>query len=55
MNSYHKALNLATDNNQKPEFGDLWRNYHETACLSDSDYQDMTDEYDLLTPYGGTD
>ncbi len=54
MNSYFTALNAATNNNQRPEFGDLWRNYHETSVLSDSDFQDMTDENDLLSPWGGT-
>lgn len=43
MNSYHQAILQATNNGQFPELHDLWRNYHPTAVLSDSDYQDLTD------------
>lgn len=38
MNSYFKAIKLATSNGRFTELGDLWRVYHSTANLSDSDY-----------------
>lgn len=38
MNSYHLAILDATDNGKFPELGDLWRNYHPTSVLSDSEY-----------------
>lgn len=53
MNSYFLAIIAATNNGNSPQFNDLWRNYHPTANLGDSDYQDMTDEHDLLVPWCG--
>lgn len=38
MNSYHQAILEATNNGKFPELGDLWRNYHPTSVLSDSEY-----------------
>ena len=38
MNSYHLAILQATDNSKFPEYSDLWRCYHPTALMLDSDY-----------------
>lgn len=38
MNSYFKAIKRATSNGRFTDLGDLWRVYHSTANLSDSDY-----------------
>lgn len=40
MNSYHVAMNQASNNGQFPELFDCWRNYHPEAILSDSDLND---------------
>lgn len=48
MNSFHLAILQANDNGKISELGDLWRNYHPDAVLSDSDYQDLTDTNDLV-------
>ena len=46
MNSYFLAILEVTNNNQFPELGDAWRNYHPNSVLSDSDYPDLTDTND---------
>lgn len=38
MNSYFKAIKQATSNCKFPELGDLWRTYHKSSNLMDSDY-----------------
>lgn len=38
MNSYFKAMNCATSNGVFPEYSDLWRSYHATSNMMDSDY-----------------
>lgn len=38
MNSYFKAIQQATSNGKFPELDDLWRVYHVSAILLDSDY-----------------
>jgi hypothetical protein len=38
MNSYFKAIQQATSNGQFPEYSDLWRSFHATAHMLDSDY-----------------
>lgn len=38
MNSYHQAILEATSNGKYPEYSDLWRCYHPTAMMLDSDY-----------------
>ncbi|MBA3754952.1 MAG: hypothetical protein H0X02_01395 [Nitrosomonas sp.] len=38
MNSYHLAILEAKNNGKFHELGDLWRNYHPTSVLSDSEY-----------------
>ena len=48
MNSYHLAINQATNNGQFPELGDTWRNYHPEAVLSDSDYPVLTEANDAM-------
>lgn len=40
MNSYHRAMNEASDNGQFPELFDSWRNFHPYAILSDSELND---------------
>ena len=38
MNSYFKAIKAATSDCKFPELCDLWRVYHQTSNLADSDY-----------------
>lgn len=40
MNSYHLAINQATNNGLFPELADTWRSYHPEAILSDSELND---------------
>ncbi|MBX3631199.1 MAG: hypothetical protein KF908_15115 [Nitrosomonas sp.] len=42
MNSYFKAIQRATSNGRFPELGDLYRIYHPTSVLTDSDYSLFT-------------
>ena len=42
MNSYFKAIKQATSNGKFPELSDLWRIYHRTSVLTDSDYHLFT-------------
>ncbi|PTQ76444.1 hypothetical protein C8R26_11737 [Nitrosomonas oligotropha] len=37
-NSYFRAILEATSNGKFPEYSDLWRCYHRTASMLDSDY-----------------
>jgi len=37
-NSYFKAISEATCKATFPEYGDLWRIYHSTSPMTDSDY-----------------
>lgn len=37
-NSYFRAILKATSNGKFPEYSDLWRCFHPTACMLDSDY-----------------
>lgn len=37
-NSYFRAILEATSNGKYPEYSDLWRCYHPTATMLDSDY-----------------
>lgn len=37
-NSYFRALSKVTSNGKFPEYSDLWRCYHPTALMLDSDY-----------------
>ncbi|WP_394807524.1 hypothetical protein [Nitrosomonas sp.] len=37
-NSYFRALSKVTTNGKFPEYSDLWRCYHPTALMLDSDY-----------------
>jgi len=47
MNSYFLAILTATSNGRFPSLGDVWRNYHPSSVLSDSDYPIMTDSQDV--------
>jgi hypothetical protein len=38
MNSYFSAIQQATSNGRFPEYSDLWRSFHATAHMMDSDY-----------------
>lgn len=38
MNSYFRAILKVTDYGRFPEYSDLWRCYHPTALMLDSDY-----------------
>ena len=38
MNSYYSAILKATSNNQYPEYSDMWRSFHPTSMMLDSDY-----------------
>ena len=48
MNSYHQAMNQASNNGQFPELFDCWRNFHPEAILSDSDYPVLTETNEQL-------
>ncbi len=37
-NSYFRAIHEVTCNGKLPEYSDLWRCYHPTALMLDSDY-----------------
>jgi hypothetical protein len=37
-NSYFRAIFLVTSGGKLPEYSDLWRCYHPTALMLDSDY-----------------
>lgn len=37
-NSYFQAISKVTTNGKFPEYSDLWRCYHPTALMLDSDY-----------------
>lgn len=37
-NSYFRAISKVTTNGKFPEYSDLWRCYHPTALMLDSDY-----------------
>ncbi|SOD19541.1 hypothetical protein [Nitrosomonas ureae] len=37
-NSYFRAILEVTNNGTLPEYSDLWRSYHPTALMLDSDY-----------------
>jgi len=37
-NSYFRAISKVTSNGKFPEYSDLWRCYHPTALMLDSDY-----------------
>lgn len=42
-NSYFRAILEVTNNGTLPEYSDLWRSYHPTALMLDSDYCLFTD------------
>ena len=42
-NSYFRAILEVTSNGTLPEYSDLWRSYHPTALMLDSDYCLFTD------------
>lgn len=42
-NGYYQAILDATFDARFPEYTDVWRCYHPTSKLSDSDYRDTTE------------
>ncbi|MBK8605022.1 MAG: hypothetical protein IPN87_18855 [Saprospiraceae bacterium] len=48
-NSYFRALSKVTSTGKFPEYSDLWRCYHPTALMLDSDYCLFTNS-DRLEP-----
>jgi hypothetical protein len=49
MNSYFRAILKVTSNGNFPEYSDLWRCYHPTALMLDSDYCLFTKSGRFLT------